>query len=286
MVGTYSLPMTPPSGATPVEAGHVSLVQRDLPTFRVSDTLFAGGHHVPSHYHERACLSVVVEGCFVQRFPGREVRCTAGGVLCKPPEERHDDVWLADSRHFILEPAPEAHHALGAAARAIEEVRDALDPGAAALARLAFRELRLGDDVSALALEGLVLQLLARAARLEDRRRPTSRPAWLARVEERLHDDPRRTPSLTELGRIAGVHPAHVSRTFSAVHGHTVGEHVRRLRLRAAQCELEDTDRPLSEVALRAGYSDQSHLTRALRRATGLTPARYRALMGRRSLTA
>jgi AraC family transcriptional regulator len=69
-----------------------------------------------------------------------------------------------------------------------------------------------------------------------------------------------------------------VSRTFGAVHGRTLGQYVRELRLEAAQAELAQGARPLAEVALRAGFSDQSHLTRALKRATGLTPARYRSL--------
>jgi len=39
---------------------------------------------------------------------------------------------------------------------------------------------------------------------------------------------------------------------------------------------LAETDLPLAEVALEAGYFDQSHLTNILKRATGHTPAAYR----------
>ena len=35
----------------------------------------------------------------------------------------------------------------------------------------------------------------------------------------------------------------------------------------------ENADQPLSDIALAAGYSDQSHMGRALRRATGFSPA-------------
>ncbi len=45
-------------------------------------------------------------------------------------------------------------------------------------------------------------------------------------------------------------------------------EHVCRL--------LTHTDRPIAELAYRFGYADQSALTRAMRKATGLTPAAYR----------
>ena len=42
-------------------------------------------------------------------------------------------------------------------------------------------------------------------------------------------------------------------------------------------CEwLVSTELPIAEIALRAGFSEQSALTRALRKATGMTPAAYR----------
>jgi AraC family transcriptional regulator len=36
------------------------------------------------------------------------------------------------------------------------------------------------------------------------------------------------------------------------------------------------TDLPLSDIALAAGFFDQSHLTRHLREFAGVTPAEYR----------
>jgi AraC-like DNA-binding protein len=45
----------------------------------------------------------------------------------------------------------------------------------------------------------------------------------------------------------------------------------------ARACEwLVSTELPIAEIALRAGFSEQSALTRALRKATGMTPAAYR----------
>jgi len=45
--------------------------------------------------------------------------------------------------------------------------------------------------------------------------------------------------------------------------------------LRACQ-ELTAGDAPLAEVALRAGFADQSHFTREFRRHVGVTPAAFR----------
>lgn len=48
------------------------------------------------------------------------------------------------------------------------------------------------------------------------------------------------------------------------------------LRLRHVREGLADGSLPIAELAYRNGYADQSALTRAMRRATGLTPAAYR----------
>ncbi|MFT4300954.1 MAG: AraC family transcriptional regulator [Desulfovibrio sp.] len=48
------------------------------------------------------------------------------------------------------------------------------------------------------------------------------------------------------------------------------------LRIKKAQRWLALTDLPIADVALRVGYSDQSVLTRVMRRTTGLPPAAYR----------
>jgi AraC-like DNA-binding protein len=47
-------------------------------------------------------------------------------------------------------------------------------------------------------------------------------------------------------------------------------------RLERVREWLRTTDRPIAEIAYRSGYADQSALTRAMRKATGLTPAAYR----------
>jgi AraC family transcriptional regulator len=44
---------------------------------------------------------------------------------------------------------------------------------------------------------------------------------------------------------------------------------------RAAR-ELAETDAPLAEIALAAGFADQSHFSNVFRRETGLSPSAFR----------
>lgn len=54
------------------------------------------------------------------------------------------------------------------------------------------------------------------------------------------------------------------------------GEYLVRRRLDAAEALLRDGTLPIAEVALATGYSDQSALTRRLKRRRGVTPAALR----------
>ena len=72
------------------------------------------------------------------------------------------------------------------------------------------------------------------------------------------------------------VHPVLLARAFRTYFGTSPGRYLRRLRLDWAAAELLATQRRLADIALQAGFADQSHFTRAFRRHTGLTPGQYR----------
>lgn len=80
---------------------------------------------------------------------------------------------------------------------------------------------------------------------------------------------------VTTLARRAGVSLAHASRAFLRSHGMPPQLLRRELRCRQALALLAG-DAPLVEVAAASGFSDQSHLNRTLRLATGTTPSRLR----------
>ena len=108
------------------------------------------------------------------------------------------------------------------------------------------------------------------------------RPRWLQSVEDAIEAAGADAPSVGELAALAGVHASHLLRTFRRHHGMTVATYVRRRRIERARIEVAKGDRPLSMIALDAGFSDQSHFTRVFRRAFGQTPGQYaHSLRGR-----
>jgi AraC-like DNA-binding protein len=106
-----------------------------------------------------------------------------------------------------------------------------------------------------------------------DAPRPVSRlAALLARIEAA----PGQAWSTESMAAAVGVSVSRLHALFREEHGTTPHAWLLGHRLHKA-CEwLASTAAPIAEIALRAGFSEQSALTRALRKATGMTPAAYR----------
>ena len=85
-------------------------------------------------------------------------------------------------------------------------------------------------------------------------------------------------PAIRELAHIAGMSIYQLDRRMRRVFGLTTGQWILKSRITHASAILIDTSLPIAEVALRAGYADQSSFTRQFRRSTGLAPSEYRKL--------
>jgi transcriptional regulator GlxA family with amidase domain len=82
--------------------------------------------------------------------------------------------------------------------------------------------------------------------------------------------------SIQALAEIAGLSMYHFARAFRRSEGMTPHDYLVQCRVRRVQELLASTDLPLSEIALAAGFSDQSHCARRFRERVGVTPSSYR----------
>ena len=82
--------------------------------------------------------------------------------------------------------------------------------------------------------------------------------------------------SVSALSSVVGLSRSYFSHAFRRSVGWTPHAHVVRLRLERAMTLMAHTEAGLAEVALAAGFADQSHFSRSFRRLTGVTPADWR----------
>jgi AraC family transcriptional regulator len=248
--------------------------------FRVIDATFPPLLKLAPHYHQRAGFSVILEGGLEKEFGSLTITSPAPGFVTMPPAEKHKAIFAQTGGHLlIIEPDATLRELLRPCNGLLERVSHARDPKVTQIARRITWEMQTPDDLSPLAIEGLVLELLATAARGKGRSETEGRPPpWLLNARDYLHDHFASSVQVKEVAAQVGVHPVHLARVFRAYYGLSPVEYIRQLRINLAESLLADPQRTLGEIALRTGFADQSHFTRAFRNQVGLTPARYRQI--------
>lgn len=247
---------------------------RQAPGFTLSELIpTVPQAEVARHTHEEAHLIVLLEGRYLSSAEGAPAVAGPPLLIYNPPGTTHRDRFQTlDGRFLTISVDPRRLAALTRYAR-LPERATAYEQGSPLAAGLA-RECRQWDAASPLAAEGLCLELVAGLALRGERahRRP---PRWLERVRAQLreqHDAPR----IGAIAREAGVHPVHLARTFREFYQCTPGEYLRRCRLERAARLVAAGVRPIAEIALDAGFTDQSHFSRIFRRVYGVPPGAYR----------
>ena len=244
---------------------------------KLMETAYAPGAKLPMHSHECASLCLVLQGTYSEVY-GRLTRvCKPSTLIFYSPGEEHSDrfhekggrcfnaevsmSWLARVREYstVVDSQTEFN-----GARLIN------------LATKLYNEFRLMDEAAPLAIEGLMLEIVAEASRRTKTTREHKMPRRIGRAKEFLHAHFHEHIRLEHVAAAIDAHPVYLAREFRKHYRCTVGEYIRRLRVELACSQLSGSDDPLAKVALSSGFSDQSHLSRALRNFTGMSPAEYR----------
>ncbi len=95
----------------------------------------------------------------------------------------------------------------------------------------------------------------------------------LSGVIDYIHDNLARELSLNELAAVAGLSPSHFNSLFKDATNQTPHQFVVQCRVEYAMSLLTERKLSLAEVASQAGFYDQSHMARCMRRVVGVTPA-------------
>ncbi len=247
----------------------------------LGESCYAPRSAIPLHEHARSFCCLVLEGHGTEACDGHTRPVGPSTLLFHPAGHAHADCWPSGGRCFHIEFGSPWRDRVREHAGVLEQpARFDGGPMVWLAARL-YDELRGLDGVSHLAIEGLALELIASGARAAERKGHRRPPAWLRRAEELLAARFQDPPALGEVAAVAGVHPVHLATVFRRHLGCTPGDYVRRRRVEFA-CDRLVAGEPLIDVALRAGFADQSHFCRVFKALTGMTPTAYRRLFGRR----
>jgi AraC family transcriptional regulator len=242
----------------------------------MSETHYASSATLRRHSHEYACFVVVLEGTFEDSC-GRIDRTVAPGtVILRPAGDPHSNRFsAAGGRCLNVELSPEWLTRVRSHTRALDTSSVFTGPSFGLLGIRLYEELRHDDEASPLAVESIALGLLADADRAL--RRASVPPPWLLRARDLVHERMSERLTLAGIAAEAGVHPIYLASAFQRFFGESVGAYLRQVRIAYACRKLRESDVPLAEIALAAGFADQSHFGRTFKRVMHATPRQFRA---------
>ncbi len=229
-----------------------------------------------SHIHDAWCVGLVLSGATRMRQGAAARRVGAGEAALIDPGVPHSCNPEPDGRlgyvMFFLD-----RRALAAAAGEEGEpvfrapvVRDpALSRRLVGLYRV------LGAPGGRLSKETLLCRALGPLLGGRSSGEPRRGDGAAALVRDYLREHPRENASLAALAALAGRSPAYLLRLFKRRYGLPPHAYQNHLRVERAKALLA-TDLPAAQVALEAGFADQSHLIRVFTPLVGATPGQYR----------
>lgn len=199
------------------------------------------------HRHAKSYAAVVLDGSYEEHGPDGRFRCEVGSLIVHPPWHQHGDEFGRGGAVILNLPVQSADGLYCARVSDIE-----------AVAKIAHQSPQLAGCAA-----------LEEAQECE----PLAPAAWLETLAMMLVTE--QYGSIAEMAVQCGVSHEHASRACKRWFGMSPTELRRESRLQMAIDLLENGATP-AEAAADAGFSDQPHLTRILKRATGRTPANFK----------
>ena len=254
------------------------------------------------HWHEEMEITLIREGMSDYRVGQEAFRASAGDIILVPPVTLHSatelpgETMVSDSLVFHLDYLgasgqdlsasrylrPLLHGHLKTAVRICEDDPDYDSIRAAFLSALscfagreAFYELQLKERLLYL------LCLLFKAGYISDRKAvPADRETrqQLKSVLRYIGDHYPEHMTIAELASLLGFSESYFMSFFRRSVGMSCIRYINEVRIRKAAEALENTARPVMEIAMDSGFDNVSYFNLQFRRRFGMTPREFRAV--------
>jgi AraC family transcriptional regulator len=222
--------------------------------------------HAPFHIHDQVTVVVPLTGLFVENTLKKSIEGKPGVLIVETPESPHENIYSArGGTNLRLSMSPELQRFIDCEAHG-----DSGHIRSYEIARSMAENMR---DPLLLECAGLeILGFLNNGPEWVRRRRP----AFLREIVAELRANGDLGRGIAAIARDAHVSPIRLVRSFRSAYGISLARYIRVVQMQRALSLLSDPVISISTVAAEAGFSDQSHMTRAFAQTYGVTPGAFR----------
>ncbi|MDQ3063263.1 MAG: AraC family transcriptional regulator [Acidobacteriota bacterium] len=251
----------------------------NLNGYVLTETFHAPHLILPRHDHDCATIDLTLDGSFREIIGNRPQECETDSFLVKPPGESHDNKYGEKGAHcLIIRFLPARFDDICSFTNLFNAPTHLTGGTPFIIGKRIYHEFRGQTNGFELIIEGLILEMLGQTARQNKLRDFSPPPRWLKEAQELIHQHFTENISLYSIANVVQIHPSHLARVFRKYFQCSIGEYVRRLRIEYAAQEILKSDLSLADIALNAGFSDQSHFTHEFKRRMRITPAEYKKI--------
>jgi AraC family transcriptional regulator len=230
------------------------------------------------HQHDEASVGIVVSGVFLERIGNDERTYSRGTASFCPAATAHSQRFGATGvRQIIFKPHESWLDYLADCKAGLDQAPHTQSAMLRDLGDKLLGEMSRNDRFSAIACEGIMLEIVAAFGRRGAAAAITSKPpSWLRAAREFMHENACASLTMAQIAREARRHEIHLAREFRRFFGTSVGAYLRRLRSEQAEQMLLKKENSITEIAHCCGFASHSHLCREFKSHFGVTPSEYR----------
>ncbi|MEP4529206.1 MAG: AraC family transcriptional regulator [Paracoccaceae bacterium] len=248
------------------------------------EAYFSGEAYAP-HRHDTYSIGYTINGVQSFNYRGARSDSVAGHVIVLHPDEIHTgEAGTEDGFHYrmlYVEPSL-VREALGPRASALPFLRDAVltDPHLMHAVHAAFSD--MGTSLEMVAMDELAV-LLADGLLANDKSAHRTTGALIDLkasncAREYLDGNLDQTVHSEQLEKVTGLDRYSLARQFRKAFGTSPYRYLTMRRLDQARGDIA-AGATLVDAAMRAGFSDQSHMTRQFKAGYGISPGQWQRLL-------
>jgi len=238
----------------------------------ILDITYEANLSTPKHEDGYHRISMVLRGKLKEKACGKEVFAQCGSIVIKPGDLAHQNVFGTKESRIISVSFKDGSFKEIAGEQSIDWSWHQGLP----TANIAFQAAReLTKVTKEEDLYDCIVDLLAQLQEASKHSKKEA-PYWLNLIEERMKDEFSTPLKTKDLATWLDIHPVYLARIFRRHHGCSVKCYLQNLRVSQAVQDLSDGKKALVQIALDAGFSDQSHMTRLFQKGMNTSPGVFR----------